>query len=57
MNEYEMKLNDITRKNIAFTSELSMFRAILFKLEKTKEEKVNFLTYLISFQIFIQKIL
>ena len=41
MNEYEMKLNDVTRKNIAFSSELSMFRAILFKLEKTKEEKVN----------------
>ena len=41
MNEYEMKLNDVTRKNIAFSSELSMFRDILFKLEKTKEEKVN----------------
>ena len=46
MNEYEVKLNDITRRNIAFTSELSMFKAILFKLEKTKEEKVNFLKYL-----------
>jgi hypothetical protein len=41
MNEYEMKLNDITRKNIASTSELSMFKAILFKLEETKEKKVK----------------
>jgi len=40
MNEYELKLNHMTRKNIASTSELSMFKAILFKLEKTKEEKV-----------------
>lgn len=29
----------MTRKNIAATSELSMFKAILFRLEKTKEEK------------------
>lgn len=52
MNEYEMKLNLITRKNIAFTSELSMFRAILFKLEKTKEEKVN-LSNIIYINIYI----
>jgi hypothetical protein len=42
MNEYEMRLNEITRKNIASTSELSMFKAVLLKLEKTKEEKVIF---------------
>lgn len=41
MNEYMMRLNDITRKNIACTSELSMFKAILYKLENTKNEKVN----------------
>jgi len=39
INEYEIKLNDITRKNIASTSELSMFQAILTKLESTKKEK------------------
>ena len=39
INEYEIKLNDITRKNIASTSELSMFQAILTKLESTKREK------------------
>jgi chromosome segregation ATPase len=43
MNEYEMKLNDITRKNIASTSELSMFKAILFKLEETKSKKEKLL--------------
>ncbi len=41
MNEYMMRLNDITRKNIACTSELSMFKAILYKLEHTKTEKVR----------------
>ena len=39
INEHEIKLNDITRKNIASTSELSMFQAILTKLESTKREK------------------
>lgn len=41
MNEYMMRLNEITRKNIACTSELSMFKAILYKLENTKNEKVK----------------
>ena len=41
MNEYIMRLNDITRKNIACTSELSMFKAILYKLENTKQDKVK----------------
>ena len=34
MNEFELKLNDITRKIIASASELSMFKAMLLKLEK-----------------------
>ena len=42
INEYEIKLNDITRKNIASTSELSMFQAILTKLESTKKEKEEY---------------
>ena len=42
INEYEIKLNDITRKNIASTSELSMFQAILTKLENTKKEKEEY---------------
>ena len=46
INEYEIKLNDITRKNIASTSELSMFQAILTKLENTKKEKEEFYTEL-----------
>lgn len=44
MNEYQMKLNEITRKNIASTSELSMFKAIFYKLENTKKEKDALLT-------------
>jgi hypothetical protein len=39
MNEFELKLNDITRKIIASASELSMFKAMLLKLEKEKEYK------------------
>ena len=39
MNEFELKLNDITRKIIASASELSMFKAMLLKLEKEKEFK------------------
>ena len=39
-----MKLNDVTRKNITFSSELSMFRAILFKLEKTTKIKKYYST-------------
>ena len=46
INEYEIKLNDITRKNIASTSELSMFQAILTKLENTKKEKEELYTEL-----------
>ena len=42
MNEYEIKLNDITRKNMASTCELSMFQAILTKLENTKKEKEEY---------------
>lgn len=45
MNEYVMKLNTITRANIATTSELSMFKAILFKLEKTRSEKVTIVIF------------
>jgi len=39
MNFYEIQFNEITRKNIAVTSELAMFKAILFNLENTKREK------------------
>ena len=43
MNYYEIQFNEITRKNIAVTSELAMFKAILYNLENTKKEKVYFL--------------
>ena len=39
MNSYEIQFNEITRKNIAITSELSMFKAILYNLENTKKKK------------------
>lgn len=39
MNSYEIQFNEITRRNIAVTSELSMFKAILYNLENTKKEK------------------
>jgi len=39
MNEFELKLNDITRKIVASAAELSMFKATLIKLEKEKEYK------------------
>lgn len=39
MNTYEIQFNEITRKNIAITSELSMFKAILFNLEHSKKDK------------------
>lgn len=45
MNFYEIQFNEITRKNIAITSELSMFKAILFNLENTKNDKVSYLAY------------
>jgi chromosome segregation ATPase len=40
INEFEMKLTEITRKVIASTSELSIFKAMLMNLQQTKEEKV-----------------
>lgn len=40
MNYHEIQFNNITRKNIAMTSELAMFNAILYNLENTKNEKV-----------------
>lgn len=43
MNEFELKLNDITRKMIASASELSMFKAMKLKLVKEKEEKESLL--------------
>lgn len=42
INEYEIKLNNNTRQTIAFTSELSMFQAILTRLENSKKEKEIF---------------
>lgn len=41
MNYHEIQFNNITRKNIAMTSELAMFNAILYNLENTKNEKVR----------------
>lgn len=39
MNSYAIQFNEMTRRNIAITSELSMFKAILYNLENTKKEK------------------
>lgn len=39
INACEIQFNEITRKNIALASELSMFNAILYNLESTKSEK------------------
>ena len=48
INEYEIKLNDITRKNVASTSELSMFQAILSKLKTTKTAKEEYYQHLLK---------
>lgn len=62
MNYYEIQFNEITRKNIAVTSELAMFKAILFNLENTKREKVikikiNYILYFKFKFIFTGKLL
>jgi len=41
MNDYEIQFNNITRKNLACTSELGMFKAMILNLETTKLEKVK----------------
>jgi chromosome segregation ATPase len=56
MNYYEIQFNEITRKNIAVTSELAMFKAILFNLENTKREKV-IIFYLKKNYYFLGKLL